>query len=86
VSRSLDESADAGLVEFSRPSARHSAFGMGPHRCLGSHLARLELAVALETWHRDITDYAIATDMTLGMWGGTNMAIKALPLRLGRAG
>lgn len=86
VSRSPDENVDAGLVEFSRPSARHSAFGLGPHRCLGSHLARLELFIALETWHRHITDYAVATDMTLGMWGGTNMAIKALPLRLGRLG
>ena len=30
------------------------------HRCLGSHLARLELRVALREWHRRIPDYAVA--------------------------
>ena len=27
---------------------RHVAFGFGPHLCAGAHVARLELAVALE--------------------------------------
>jgi len=29
------------------------------HRCLGSHLARLELRVALEQLHERIPDYSI---------------------------
>jgi cytochrome P450 len=29
------------------------------HRCLGSHLARLELRVALEQLHERVPDYAI---------------------------
>jgi cytochrome P450 len=44
-------------VDFARPSNRHIAFASGFHRCLGSHLARLELRVALETLHRRIPDY-----------------------------
>jgi cytochrome P450 len=50
---------DAQRVDFDREANRHIAFGAGPHRCLGSHLARMELRVALEEWHRRIPDYAI---------------------------
>jgi cytochrome P450 len=46
-------------VDFERPANRHLAFGGGVHRCLGSHLARLELRVALEQLHERIPDYAI---------------------------
>ncbi len=49
----------AGEVDFDRDRNRHLAFGLGPHRCLGSHLARLEVRVGLEEWHRLIPDYAI---------------------------
>jgi cytochrome P450 len=44
-------------VRFDRESNRHIAFGGGVHRCLGSHLARRELRVALTEWHRRIPDY-----------------------------
>jgi cytochrome P450 len=47
-------------VDFDRDRNRHLAFGGGPHRCLGSHLARMELRVAMEEWHRRIPDYQVA--------------------------
>jgi cytochrome P450 len=53
------EFPDADTVSFTRHANRHVAFGGGPHRCLGSHLARLELRVALEEFHRRIPDYRI---------------------------
>ena len=40
------DSADA--VDFDRTINKHIAFGGGVHRCLGSHLARMELRVCLE--------------------------------------
>ena len=46
-------------VDFDRERNRHLAFGGGPHRCLGSHLARMELTAAMEEWHRRIPDYSI---------------------------
>jgi cytochrome P450 len=57
-----DESAypDARRVDFDRKITRHLSFGGGPHRCLGSHLARQELAVLLEEWHRRIPEYEVA--------------------------
>jgi cytochrome P450 len=47
-------------VRFDRPTNRHLAFGGGVHRCLGSHLARRELRVALREWHRRIPEYALS--------------------------
>ncbi len=52
--------ADADVVRFDRESNRHLAFGGGVHRCLGSHLARMELRVALREWHRRLPEYAVA--------------------------
>ena len=57
----LDEGEfpDPERVDFDRPSNRHIAFGAGAHRCLGSHLARMELQTAMEVWHERIPDYRI---------------------------
>ncbi len=51
---------DVDTVDFQRPANKHLAFGGGAHRCLGSHLARMELRVTLEEWHARVPDYAIA--------------------------
>jgi cytochrome P450 len=54
-----NEFPDAELVDFERSPNRHIAFGSGAHRCLGSHLARLELRVAVQEFHRRIPHYSI---------------------------
>ncbi len=54
-----DEFDNAGEVDFRRNPNRHIAFGGGIHRCLGSHLARQELRVALREWHRRIPKYEL---------------------------
>ncbi len=59
------ELPDADVVRFDRDVNRHLAFGGGVHRCLGSHLARLELRVALREWHRRIPEYPVADGHTL---------------------
>jgi cytochrome P450 len=57
----VDEQAlpDAFTVDLLRNPNKHFAFGGGIHRCLGSHLARMELRVALREWHRRIPEYSI---------------------------
>jgi cytochrome P450 len=73
------EFEDAADVRFDRSRNRHLAFGGGPHRCLGSHLARLELRVALEEFHRRIPEYRIADDVEVQFSPGIRQADR-LPL------
>jgi cytochrome P450 len=50
---------DPLTVDFGRRGNAHVGFAAGPHRCLGSNLARLELRLAIEGFHRRIPDYVI---------------------------
>lgn len=59
-----------GEVVWGRDVNRHLAFGGGIHRCLGSHLARLELRAALREWHRRIPDYRVKPDAELNYTAG----------------
>ena len=74
------EFADADEVRFDREVNRHIAFGGGIHRCLGSHLARLELRVALREWHKRIPDYEIEPGHTLSYTPGLR-SIDYFPMR-----
>ena len=49
--------AAAEEVVLDRSPNLHLDFGVGPHRCLGSHIARMELIVSLEEIHRIIPNY-----------------------------
>jgi cytochrome P450 len=57
-----DQFPDPLTVDLDRPANRHIAFASGIHRCLGSHLARLELRTAISTFHQRLSSYAIAPD------------------------
>lgn len=49
-------------VDFERPTINHLAFELGRHRCMGMHLARAELRIALEELHRIIPTYRLMED------------------------
>jgi cytochrome P450 len=74
-----DDFPESHTVDFAREANRHLSFGAGPHRCLGSHLARLELRVALEEWHRRIPAYRIADGTDIQCSTGIRQA-ERLPL------
>ena len=79
------EFEQADELVWAREVNRHLAFGGGIHRCLGSHLARLELRVALREWHRRIPDYEIKPGAELLYTAGIR-TIESFPMVLHPAG
>jgi cytochrome P450 len=77
-----DEQAYSGAkqVDLDRKNPKHISFGAGPHRCLGSHLARQEMAVALQEWHKLIPDYRVADMDAVVEHSGGVYSLEALPL------
>ncbi len=71
---------DSTEVLLDRTPNRHIAFGAGPHRCAGAHLARRELLIAIEEWHALIPDYELGTGAPL-VEHGWQIGLDALPLR-----
>ncbi|MGN6676327.1 MAG: cytochrome P450 [Streptosporangiaceae bacterium] len=72
----------AGEVVIDREVNRHAAFGLGIHRCLGSHLARMELRVALEVWLERVPQFTL-TDPDAVTWStGQIRGPRCLPLRV----
>jgi cytochrome P450 len=59
ANRDHAEFAEPTKFDLSRHPNRHMSFSVGPHRCLGSHLARIELTIAMEELHRRIPDYQL---------------------------
>jgi cytochrome P450 len=63
---------------------RHWGFGGGPHRCLGSHLARIELTLIVDEWLKQIPDFQLPQDYTPDIkFPSTSFALKSLPLSWG---
>jgi cytochrome P450 len=73
------EQADEFVID--RKRNHHMGFANGPHRCLGAHLARRELVLAVQEWLRVIPDFHIATEAELSeRGGGAMMTLTELPL------
>ena len=71
--------ADEVLID--REVNRHSAFGLGIHRCLGSNLARLELRIAVEEFIRRFPSFELAGDEV--RWSrGQIRGPRELPVRI----
>lgn len=71
-------------IKFDRVAKPHLAFGMGPHRCLGVHLARLELHIGFTELRRRMPTFALNEAYTphehLGLaWGVDNVHLTFEP-------
>jgi len=76
------ERADEVIID--REENRHAAFGLGIHRCAGSHLARMELRVALEEWLAAFPEFHLADPGAVTWSGGQVRGPRELPIRIGR--
>ncbi len=71
---------DAESFVIDRQVNRHSAFGLGIHRCLGSNLARLELKVAVEEFVARFPEFELAGDVRWSV--GQIRGPRELPIRI----
>jgi cytochrome P450 len=69
-------------VILDRDANRHAAFGLGMHRCAGSHLARMELRVALEVWLDAFPRFELADPAAVRWSGGQVRGPRTLPVRV----
>lgn len=80
ANRDPEEFPDPDTIDLARENNRHTAFAYGPHRCVGSHLARRELIIGLEEFLGRIPTFRIkpaTTPVTFGgfVWGVDNLVL-----------
>jgi cytochrome P450 len=67
-------------VVIEREGNPHLSFNSGPHRCVGSHLARLELRLFYEEWFRRMPEVRIDPAVRITMRAGLTLGLNNLPL------
>ena len=73
---------DADQVVLDRAVNRHTSFGLGIHRCLGSNLARMELKVAVQEWMGRFPDFELADPAAVTWSAGQVRGPRTLPVRI----
>lgn len=72
------------VVDFHRSENPHASFGLGIHRCLGAHLARQELRLLYEEWHKRIPNYHVTPGTQPRVrWPHGTIGLEALHLTFG---
>jgi cytochrome P450 len=80
ANRDPNEFPEPEKIDLTREDNRHTAFAYGPHRCLGSHLARREIVVGLEEWLKRIPTFRIKEGTAPITYGGHVFGIEKLIL------
>lgn len=82
VNRDGEDELSSNHLAMDAKVQRHWGYGGGPHRCLGSHLARLELTFMVEEWLTRIPDFEVEPGYTPQIqYPAGTFALTSLPLR-----
>jgi len=82
ANRDPEQFPDADKVLIDRAENRHSAFGLGIHRCIGSNLARMELRVALEEWMKRYPEFELVDPAEVTWSAGQVRGPRTVPVRI----
>lgn len=80
ANRDEDEFDHPDEFDFDRTTNRHLAFGAGPHRCVGSNLARMNLRIALSEIAARMQDVRLKPDVHIGYHSTFNRAPLTVPI------
>jgi cytochrome P450 len=82
ASANRDEAEFTAAETFNpaRERNRHIAFGAGPHRCVGSNLARMNLRIAIDEIVRRLTDVKLAPGADIDFHCTFNRAPLSVPI------
>jgi cytochrome P450 len=78
--RDPDEFESPDVFDIHRKPNRHLAYGAGPHRCMGIHMARLSMKIVLEEWLTRVPDFTVDVEQVHEVPGAT-WAVTSLPAR-----
>jgi len=74
-------------VDLEHVKEGHFSFGGGIHRCLGAHLARREIRLVIEEFHKLIPDYEVTPGAEPSVvWPSSTLHLASLPLTFPPAG
>jgi cytochrome P450 len=73
--------SDPTAVSLDRKEKGVPTFGFGPHRCVGMHLARLELRVLYAQWLKRIPTFSLSKTNPPRFHGGVVIGLEKLPLQ-----
>ncbi|TGD76209.1 cytochrome P450 [Mangrovimicrobium sediminis] len=76
-----EEFHEPATVDIHRQRKAHMLFGGGPHHCLGSHLARLELQTLYRVLLERLPPFTLAPDNPPTFHVGMNLSLSSLPIR-----
>ncbi len=79
----IDERAwpDPMTIDYGRDTAVHDTFGNGPHKCVGEHLARMEVAIFIEEWLKRIPQFRVDPERPGRTHAGPVIGMRQLGLR-----
>jgi cytochrome P450 len=80
ANRDPEEFPNPDELVLDRQPNRHVGFGSGIHRCLGAHLARLELKALLQEFLPRVPRFSVAPDKDAVWHTGNTWGVKTVPV------